>query len=142
MHRVTTHHRVPKAGVDPIDRAELGLATVLMAATRPMRPEVVAVVLDHSRRGIGVVVVSGATDPDAAVDVVELLTHPAAHRVDVGAVILGTVRPGGAMLPDDVDRWLDASDIAESHGVELVEWFVIGDRIECPRDLFGEPPRW
>ncbi len=34
------------------------------------------------------------------------------------------------------------SDLTSAAGVELVEWFVIGDDIHCPRDLLGEPPRW
>ena len=42
----------------------------------------------------------------------------------------------------DVDRWLEMSDIAEQVGVELIEWFVIGGDVTCPRDQLGEPPRW
>jgi hypothetical protein len=34
------------------------------------------------------------------------------------------------------------SDVTSAAGVELVEWFVIGDDIHCPRDLLGESPRW
>jgi hypothetical protein len=63
--------------------------------------------------------------------------------------VVATVRPGGGPQADDADRWLEASDIADDLGVELVEWFVIGgDRpsvaanASCPRDLLGEVPRW
>ena len=34
------------------------------------------------------------------------------------------------------------SDIAEHVGVELLEWFVFGNAVTCPRDRLGEPPRW
>jgi hypothetical protein len=50
--------------------------------------------------------------------------------------------PGGGVDAGDVDRWLEASDLLEGYGLELLEWFVIGDRTWCPRDLLGEPPRW
>ena len=44
---------------------------------------------------------------------------------------------------DDVDRWLEASDVAADHGIELLEWYVVGPTgIVCPREAFGEPPRW
>ena len=43
----------------------------------------------------------------------------------------------------DVNRWFEASDIAADHGVELLEWFVVGPGgVVCPREVFGEPPRW
>ncbi len=50
--------------------------------------------------------------------------------------------PAGGPLEGDGDRWLEMSDLTSAAGVELVEWFVIGDDIHCPRDLLGEPPRW
>jgi hypothetical protein len=37
------------------------------------------------------------------------------------------------------------SDVAEQVGVEVLEWFVIGNSgrdVTCPRDQLGEPPRW
>jgi len=33
--------------------------------------------------------------------------------------------------------------LAETHGIELLEWFVVGPHgAECPRELLGEPERW
>ena len=60
----------------------------------------------------------------------------------LGALVLATVRPGQGALAGDGDRWLEMSDLASAAGVELVEWFIIGADIHCPRDLLGEPPRW
>ena len=63
-------------------------------------------------------------------------------------VVLATVRPDAAhnvpaTLPGDLDRWLEASEITEAHGIELIEWFVIGPAgVDCPRELLGEPERW
>jgi len=43
----------------------------------------------------------------------------------------------------DGDLWDEASDLADSFGLTLLEWFVISpDGIECPRELTGEPDRW
>jgi hypothetical protein len=57
--------------------------------------------------------------------------------------VIATVRPHDGVLPGDVDRWLDASSIARDHGIELIEWYVIGPHgTQCPRDLLGEPERW
>ena len=68
--------------------------------------------------------------------------HHRGHTGRLGALVMATVRPGGGPLEDDGDRWLEMSDLTSAAGVELVEWFVIGDEIHCPRDLLGEPPRW
>ena len=59
-------------------------------------------------------------------------------------LVLATVRPDTTgMLPGDIDRWLEADSITDSHGIELVEWFIIGPAgVDCPRELLGEPDRW
>ena len=146
--RLSPSHRLPRAGIDPIDSHDAALATVAMAAHRPLRPETIVVLLDDARRGIALVVVTDTQRPDDVLEVVECLTRPTAHAGRVGAVVVGTVRPGAGAeaddhVPDpDIDRWLELSDIAEGHGVELLEWFVIGADVRCPRDDLGEAPRW
>jgi hypothetical protein len=59
-------------------------------------------------------------------------------------LVLATVRPNTTgMLPGDVERWLEAGSITDSHGIELIDWFIIGPAgVECPRQLLGEPDRW
>ncbi len=57
--------------------------------------------------------------------------------------MLATVRPGGGVEAGDIDRWFDASEIVEGHGLVLIEWFVFGaDGVASPRDLLGEAQRW
>ena len=140
------HHRLPRAGVDTISCAETALLTLAMAIQRPLRAEIVTLLLDDQRRGIAVAVVSGTQQPDDVLDVVECFTRSAAHGGRVGSIIVASVRPDGSdestTSAADVDRWLEMSDIAEQAGVELLEWFVIGDDVRCPRDQLGEPPRW
>jgi len=153
MRLTSAHHRLPRAGLDPIRTAPAALHIVSMAVHRPLRPETVAVMLDDARRGFALVVVSGTHQPDDVVEVVEYLTDPSVHGDRLGAMIVAAVRPpevDRAVDPSDrrahehadIDRWLEMSDLAEQAGVELVEWFVIGRDVSCPRDRLGEPPRW
>jgi hypothetical protein len=142
-------HRLPRAAVDPIDGPVPALAVVDLAMRRPLRHETIALVLDGDRRGRTVVVVDGTDEPDAVLDVVERVAGSIAASGRPGCLVLATVRPGGGLLDGDDDRWLEASELADDVGVDLLEWFVIsGDRpstaahATCPRDLLGEAPRW
>jgi len=141
-------HRVPRAGLDVIDAAEPALAVIRLAMTRPTVDETVVLILDGEHRGRSVVVVDGTVEPDAVLDVVERLADAVAVTGEPGALVVATVRPGGCLLRDDGDRWMEASQLAELVGVDLLEWFVMGDgatsslAVWCPRDLLAEPPRW
>jgi hypothetical protein len=137
------HHRLPRAGVDPIRTADAAFLTVSMAVHRPLRHETIVVLLDDARCGIAIAVVTGTERPNDVIEVVECLTNPLAHDGRVAAAIVATVRPTPPVsIDDDVDRWLEMSDLAEQAGVEVLEWFVIGREVSCPRDRLGEPPRW
>jgi hypothetical protein len=139
------HYRLPRAGIDTIDRAETALLMVAMAIQQPLRAETIALLLDEQRRGIAVAVVSGTHRPDDVLEVVECFTRNSTHGGRVGNIVVASVRPDTAdeaTIATDVDRWLEMSDIAEQAGVELLEWFVIDGDVTCPRDELGEPPRW
>lgn len=126
-----------------VDSAEVALATIAQAAHHPARTEVIALLLTTDYVGHTIVVVDGTTSPDAVVEVTELLVEAAAEAGREHVIVLASVRPGDGPLPGDVDRWIELSDLAESHGCELVDWFIISDRVVwCPRDFMVEPPRW
>jgi len=142
-------HRVPRASIDPIDTPRAALAVVDLAMQHPPRAETIALVLDDDRRGRTIVVVDGIHEPDAVLDVVERVASSIAVTGRTGKIVLASVRPGGGPLADDDGRWIEASELADDYGVDLIEWFVIGgDRptvganATCPRDLLGEVPRW
>jgi hypothetical protein len=140
-------HQPPRAGVDPVDTAPSALAVIQLAMHHPARSETIAIVLGDDHRGRSIVVVDGTDDPDSVVAVVERLADSIALSGRGGALVVASIRPGRGPVPGDVDRWLDASDIAEDAGVDLLEWFVIDGVVGvgtawCPRDLLGEPPRW
>lgn len=154
MHRSSLHHRVPRAGIDRIDRASTALLTVQMVMHRPRRHETIVLLLDAQRCGVGLVAVSDTLHPDAVLDVVECVAGSAAGNERIGAMVVASVRPDPSADPsplgprqpdadrDDVDRWLEMSAIADDIGIELVEWFVIGAEVSCPRDRLGAPMRW
>ena len=143
MHLIS--HRPSPAG-EPVDHHDLALRTIVRAACLPPRDETIVLFLDDAQCAVVVVTVTGTARPDAVIDVVECLTAPAAHGGRVSSVIVGTVRTRRTAADEaerDVDRWLEISDIAEGHGVEVLEWYVIDpDGPSCPRDRLGEPPRW
>ncbi len=77
----------------------------------------------------------------------------ATRHDELDGVIIASVRTPSTVdshdlaTPDDVedadiDRWFEMSHLAEQAGIELVEWFVVGRSITCPRDLIGAAPRW
>lgn len=140
-------HRAPRAGIDRIDSQAAALAVIKLAIHLPLTSETIGLVLDADHRGRTVVVIDRTEAPESVLEVTERLTDAIAGSGHDGALVLASVRPGGAPSPDDADLWLEASELAEAAGVELLEWFVIADDTGpptawCPRDLLAEPPRW
>ncbi len=126
-----------------VDSADAALAVIAASMQRPPQPQVIVLVLDTDLGGNAVVVVDGTTSPDAVIDVFELLAEGAAEADHPATFVVAAVRPGYDALPGDADRWLELCDIAEDHGCELLDWFVLSDDVAwCPRDLLAEPPRW
>ncbi len=136
--------RVPRANIDPVRSATDALALVSLAIDHPLCHETVVIVLDGDRRGSVITVVSGTEHVDMCTVVETFCTAATAEPPScASSLIVATVRPGGATRPGDVDRWLEASALTETFGIELLEWFIIGPAgPECPRDLIGELERW
>lgn len=143
----TGEHRLPRAHVDPIDHEATALALLAAVVSEPPRSETIIVLLDRERRGMSIIVVDGTLDHDAVIHTVEAISTAAAAGTDVGALVVASVRPTD-QFDDllDADRWLHLDEIADQHGLDLVEWFVFhgawADRISRPRELLDEPQRW
>jgi hypothetical protein len=126
-----------------VDSADDALAVITHAMCRPPKPEVIVLVLDSDWRGHAVVIVDGTESPDAVIEVVELLAEGSAEAQRPVTFVVASVRPVDGPLPGDADRWLELCEIAELHGCEIAEWFVLdGEVAWCPRDLLAERPRW
>jgi hypothetical protein len=155
MPHSTARSHPPHAG-DPICSSVDAIAIVSLAIHRPLEPETIAFLLDDHRCSNTITVVSGTKDPDSVLTVVECMAMAASRVPGLSAVVLATVRPRCAQfpagdvatnttatVPGDLDRWMEANEIADAHGIELIEWFIVGPSgVNCPRELFGEPERW
>jgi hypothetical protein len=107
---------------------------------------VIAVLLDGARRGLAVIVVTGAGPGDEAM-VLATLTGarggPSAGLEVVEAVVLGSVRPDVGVVPDDELRWLELLEQAELAGATLLDWFVLDGRTATSlAAVTGSPDRW
>ncbi len=141
MSRNRKFHPVPRGGIDPIRCAEDALAVLALAA--PYGHDTIVILLDAERRGTSIMVVTDTCDDDALFRIISTCLAATAPHPPITAVILATSRPDGDVEPDDVLRWLEASDQCRAGGLELVEWFVLGrSGPQRPRELFGEPERW
>lgn len=133
---------IPRAGIDPIDSEASALGLISLAASpRPMF-ETIAVLLDHQRRGLSILCVGHTFDPESVLHVADNVVESAHQHDEIGAVVIASVRPGGGDELDDLDRWFTIDEELNSVGVELVEWFVLGDGVSRPRSLVGAPDRW
>jgi len=127
----------------PVRCATDALRIMLLSASQPLQAETLAFMLDRHGNGGVITIVSGTVDANSVLAVVECFSRAAAGLPQAVALVVGSVRPHGRVLPGDIDRWLEASALAAAHGVELIEWFVINTAgVQCPRDLLGEPERW
>lgn len=136
--------RRPRAhGSQPIRDSAQALDVIRLAMSDPLRTETLGYLLTDTGRPGVVAVISGTEEPDTVVNVADCLSAAGGIHPDVASLVIASIRTSGGVTARDVDRWLEASDVADSNGVRLVEWFVIGPSgVACPRDLLGERERW
>jgi hypothetical protein len=114
-----------------------------LAVSIPLEHETLAFLLDDDGCGGVIMSIQGTERAELVLDITERICDAGSRVPEISALVIATVRPGVGLLPGDIDRWLEASDIAEAHGITLLEWYLV-DRhgFHCPRELIGEPPRW
>ena len=87
MSRSCSTHRIPRGFIDPIESRADALA--VLSLTAPFGNDTVAILLDPERRGVGILVVTGTTDPDAIFRVIDVCVH--ARYTDIGGLILAEI---------------------------------------------------
>jgi hypothetical protein len=141
MSRDPSFRAAPRGGIDPIRSAGDALAVLALAA--PHGHDTIIILLDTEHRGSSILIVNGTDDPDAMFHVLDRCLATTRDRPEIASLVLASGRPMGDVEPDDIHRWLEASDQCAAAGLELIEWFVLGRKgPQCPRHLFGEPERW
>ena len=146
LHRPVAGRHTP---AEPIRSSIDAIAVVSLAIHRPLESETIGFFVDDHSRSNTITVVSGTTEPDSVLAVAECLALAGRRLADAVRSRAGDDPAGfgdhdlSATLPGDIDRWIEANAITEAHGIELIEWFVVGPSgVDCPRDLLGEPERW
>ena len=129
MSRSCSIRRIPRGFIDPIESRADALAVLSLAA--PFGDDTVAILLDPERRGIGIVVVTGTTRSRCNLPGDRPLHPGSVHRTSP-ASSWPRARPGGDMQAVDRERWIEAAMQCDDAGIELVEWFVIGDAHRLP----------
>ena len=127
----------------PVRSAGAALFLLGLASRETTESETMAFLLDDHGMGGVVVAFEGTESPDAMLLIVDVMSLAGEGVADITSLVVASFRPGGGIVPGDLDRWLEASTVCAARGLELTEWFVIGQMGPvCPRDLLGEPPRW
>jgi len=140
---VSSFGRAPRARIDPIFSAADAMAVFALQMSRPLRHETLVMFLDAERHGSTLVTVSDTTDPFCIVDVAEAMALSAAENVEVDALVIASIRPGGTLLAGDDDLWLEAADVVDACGLVLIDWLIVGrNGTQSPREQLGMPSRW
>jgi hypothetical protein len=133
----------PRRSSAPVTCSADALEVCLLAVHRPLRHETVAFLVDAAGYGSVITVVSGTHQPDHLFRVVECLAEAGCRSDRMASIVIASVRPHSGLVPGDIDRWFEASAVADAYGLELKEWFVVSPAgVECARELVGEPERW
>ncbi|MEM9517282.1 MAG: hypothetical protein AAGA42_20710 [Actinomycetota bacterium] len=132
---------IPAARIDPSRCAAQALNVICATATTPPTHEILVLVLDECQRGISILMVHDTFVRDAVYEVSRIVARGAPVGVRASAVV-ASIRPGGRADASDINRWYACDALLAEAGVVLLEWFVISDRVDCPRSLASEPPRW
>lgn len=133
---------IPRAHLDPLVEPVDALLLILMTMRRPIAFETIVVTLFDDRCGHGFFKVTGTEDPDALDVVMDNAAELAWTDPEISGFIVASVRPHGGTDVGDLARWHRADELSSDASIELVEWFVIGETVQCPRALCGVPPRW
>ncbi len=104
--------------------------------------ETLVIALDDRQCGVSIGRITGTDDPDALLGVVDVFAEAARSSIEVTGLIVASLRPDGEFVVGDLERWHDADESCAESDIDLIEWFVIGATIFCPRELCGVPARW
>lgn len=133
---------IPRAHRDPLETPLDALLLIMLLLERGAYDETLVLVLDDARRGVGVLRVTGTSDPDSLLGVVDHVAEAIRASPEASALILVSARESSALSVDDLHRWHEADESCADADIDLVEWFVVSNEISCPRELCGVPPRW
>jgi len=133
---------IPRAHRDPLRSPFDALLLIMLLLEHDAQNETLVLVLDDARRGIAVMRVTGTGDPDTLLGVVDQVAEASRASSEAAAIVLVSARQCSAVGIDDMHRWHEADESCADADLELIEWFVVGNEVTCPRVLCGVDSRW
>lgn len=119
---ITTPLRLPRAHLDPISTHQDMLAVFSLAIRRPLRSEVVALLMDSKQRGIGLLSFDTPTSCSALIDQLIGLCS----TTDVAtSIAIASVRPIDPLKSTDAADFHQMQQHCQRAGIELRQWIVI-----------------
>jgi len=120
---------VPRPFIDIITSTAEALSIFALSISHPIRPEVLVLLVDAHRRGIGLI---GSPEPHINTYSPTSAGHSLGHHVvgitaqhpgAQGCYVL-SVEPNSQPGPDDAERWFAFNDICDCAGLVLIDWCV------------------
>jgi hypothetical protein len=119
---ITTPLRLPRAHLDSISTNQDLLAVFSLAIRRPLRGEVIALLMDSKHRGIGLLSFDTPTSCSALIDQLIGLCS----TTDVAtSIAIASVRPSDPLQSTDAADFIQMQQHCQRAGIELHQWIVI-----------------
>jgi hypothetical protein len=113
---------VPSPHVDPITTSQETLAVFSLAIKRPLHPELLAIMLDHQFRGIGLFSFDFVEPLGNAIDkVIGMCSATDAATM----VILASVHPRPGVPSTDQQHWDIIRNACQRAGITALDWYVV-----------------
>ncbi len=143
MSHIAPLRSVPRAHRDPITNPHDALLLVLFLLDPSPDGTAMIITVDDTMRGLGVLSVTGVSGPQQVLSVIDYIAEASYAHPDVSGLLVASTHPTSSGLGvADLEAWHDADLTCRDAGLELVEWFVVGSSVSCPRELGGIPARW
>ena len=113
---------LPRAHLDPIVSSQDMLAILSLAIRRPLRNEVIAILMDEEQRGIGLL---SFDEPHSPASLTHQLIGLCSTTAIATSVIIASVRPRELWKVDDQSQLKFMRQQFTHAGITMREWIVV-----------------
>jgi len=113
---------LPRAHLDPIVSSQDMLAILSLAIRRPLRNEVIAILMDEEQRGIGLL---SFDEPHSPASLIHQLIGLCSTTAIATSVIIASVRPRELWKVDDQSQLKFMRQQFTNAGITMREWIVV-----------------
>lgn len=122
---------VPRPFLDTISTTSQALSVFALSVTRPAREEVLVLLLNASRIGVGLIAShmppshhSSPTESGHALG--HHVVGVASQHPDTRGCYVLTCEANTTASPDDAERWFAFNDVCDRAGLVLIDWCIRG----------------